>query len=603
MAFSSSESGRDAVYSVVMTKRKSSTVKSRSASDAVAGRDEASSTDAISRHWPSSAAIRETIESVVIAFVLAFLFRTFEAEAFVIPTGSMAPTLMGRHKDLVCSKCGCSFQINAHDEVTDDGSLKGKDYQVVAGTCPMCRYTNSVAKDTAYNGDRILVGKFLYELSDPQRWDVLVFKFPGDAQADARTNFIKRLVGLPGETVRIQHGDVWVRKGSSRSAKGDQPHAEREEYGEFEIARKPPRKLLAMLQPVFDNDYMPRIAECGWPARWQPEQTADASTKGAWSSDDYATFRTDGQAEGESWLRYHHLTPSFEQWKARENGREFAPGDIAPQLIKDFTAYNTNRVRSAVNTEPEADSLGFYWVGDLALRCTAEVESPQGQLVFELCKGGRRFHCRIDVATGQATLSISGHDMEQFQPTATTNVRGPGRHEVMLSNCDNELRLWIDGRVVEFDRPTTYDDLKNSIPEKSDRMPVGVASVGAKATLSHLAIFRDIYYIADLPYGDRHRYGSDDSRLFGAGSDGAMARNPAERAFQFRLKADQFFVLGDNSPRSKDSRLWEPDKWVPRELLIGKALFIYWPHSWDKVPYVNVPFPFFPNFARMGLVR
>jgi hypothetical protein len=53
----------------------------------------------------SFAAIRETVESVAIAFVLAFLFRTFEAEAFVIPTGSMAPTLMGRHKDLVCPKC------------------------------------------------------------------------------------------------------------------------------------------------------------------------------------------------------------------------------------------------------------------------------------------------------------------------------------------------------------------------------------------------------------------------------------------------------------------------------------------------------------------
>ena len=36
-------------------------------------------------------------------------------------------------------------------------------------------------------------------------------------------------------------------------------------------------------------------------------------------------------------------------------------------------------------------------------------------------------------------------------------------------------------------------------------------------------------------------------------------------------------------------------------LLIGKALFIYWPHSWNKIPYVNVPFPFFPNFCTMGL--
>ncbi|MBL9125168.1 MAG: hypothetical protein JNG90_16140, partial [Planctomycetaceae bacterium] len=43
---------------------------------------------------------RETIESIIIALMLAFLFRTFEGEAFEIPTGSMGPTLMGRHKDV-----------------------------------------------------------------------------------------------------------------------------------------------------------------------------------------------------------------------------------------------------------------------------------------------------------------------------------------------------------------------------------------------------------------------------------------------------------------------------------------------------------------------
>ena len=43
---------------------------------------------------------------------------------------------------------------------------------------------------------------------------------------------------------------------------------------------------------------------------------------------------------------------------------------------------------------------------------------------------------------------------------------------------------------------------------------------------------------------------------------------------------DQFLALGDNSPQSKDSRLWAPrmkDFFVERELLIGKALAIYWP--------------------------
>jgi signal peptidase I len=513
---------------------------------------------------------------------LAFLFRTFEAEAFVIPTGSMAPTLLGRNKDYDCPKCGFEYQINAHDEVYDDGGSKGPEYQIVAGTCPICRYADrDLADKPAYSGDRILVSKLAYGLAEPQRWDVIVFKFPGEAT----TNFIKRLVGLPGETVRIQHGDLWIQQGS----------------GEFNIARKPPDKLLAMLQPVFDNDLMPRIAKDGWPARW----TADKTSDGAWKSDDWATFQTDGTAQGERWLRYHHLVPSFRDWQVMQREGSTASLDLQPQLITDFTAYNTARTRGVNNPSPELDSLGFYWVGDLALSCTTNVESDKGELLFELRKGGRKFHCRMDVATGQATLSVSGHDMESFKPTATTAVRGTGRHDIRFSNCDNEMRLWVDGKVVAFDRPTAYADLKNTMPDASDYQPVGVATIGAKAKLNHLAIVRDLYYIGDLSYAEPQRF-TGQPLGFSSVAHGADARlkNETERTIQFSLKADQFFVLGDNSARSKDGRLWEPDSyWVPRDLLIGKALYIYWPHSWDKIPLVNIPCPFFPNFARMKLVR
>ena len=125
----------------------------------------------------------------------------------------------------------------------------------------------AIEKDDSYNGDRILVNKFAYEIGEPQRWDVIVFKYPGDppttplrSRTDSRTNYIKRLVGLPGDTIRIQNGDVWVKTAKDKKEQGD--------AADFVIARKPPRKLLAMLQPVFDNDYMPRIAKYGWPARW-----------------------------------------------------------------------------------------------------------------------------------------------------------------------------------------------------------------------------------------------------------------------------------------------------------------------------------------------
>src|SRR6185436_6281157 len=117
-----------------------------------------------------SHAVRETVESIVIAFVLAFLFRTFEAEAFVIPTGSMAPTLMGAHKDLNCPECGYHYTAGASSESDDVAQQRGSRIagrEIVAVTCPLCRrvanvdpQTPSGAEHPTYGGDRILVSKF-----------------------------------------------------------------------------------------------------------------------------------------------------------------------------------------------------------------------------------------------------------------------------------------------------------------------------------------------------------------------------------------------------------------------------------------------------------
>src|SRR5262245_64272150 len=56
--------------------------------------------------------IKDTIESILIAFILAFIFRAFVVEAFVIPTGSMAPTLMGAHMRYRCEDCGYEWTVN-----------------------------------------------------------------------------------------------------------------------------------------------------------------------------------------------------------------------------------------------------------------------------------------------------------------------------------------------------------------------------------------------------------------------------------------------------------------------------------------------------------
>ena len=516
-----------------------------------------------------SAAVRETVESVVIAFVLAFLFRTFEAEAFVIPTGSMAPTLMGQHKDFECPSCGYRYQVGASEQ-------DGRTPDVLEGTCPMCRRPADLSARNPegvsypiYNGDRILVGKFAYQFNDPERWDVAVFRYPGDAQ----TNYIKRLVGLPGETIRIQYGNIYVRR----------------DDGEFQIARKPPDKMLAVLQPVFDNDLMPRLMErYELTPRWH-------SAGGFEPVDKYRAYETDGSNPDTVWLHYQHRTPTRDEWRhLLRDGRLPQGAEIAPRAIDDFTAYNTSRTpdpRTHMDREP-------IWVGDLAVGCTVDVRSGGGELLLQLVRGGTRFLCQINLNDGMATLSMSGDD--GFHPQAKTALRGPGKHEVLFSNCDDQLRLWIDGTLVIFgdsDAATCYDGSMNHDLSREDLTPASIGARAATVQVSHLKIARDLYYIARPQDGPSE------------GVPAGTMKNPAGwyrgslrhiASGNFKLGANEFLMLGDNSAMSKDSRLWPGDGLpyaVTRDLLIGKAIFIYWPHSWET------PIPFWPNLSRMGFVR
>src|SRR5687767_13802192 len=59
---------------------------------------------------------RELIETIVFVVVLVLILKTFLAEAFVIPTGSMATTLLGYHREVVCEQCGYRFLVNASSE-------------------------------------------------------------------------------------------------------------------------------------------------------------------------------------------------------------------------------------------------------------------------------------------------------------------------------------------------------------------------------------------------------------------------------------------------------------------------------------------------------
>jgi len=617
--------------------------KKKSAKRAGRGSDKRASKDAKadssqSKDSSSGRATRETIESIVIAFVLAFLFRSFEAEAFVIPTGSMAPTLMGEHKDVVCEKCAYQYPAGASME-----KLVG------ATTCPICGHTMRI-EDKSFNGDRILVSKFAYEFAEPRRWDVIVFKYPGNP----KQNYIKRLVGLPNETLKIRHGDIFVRKDKDPQDK------------EFPIERKPPHKLKAMLQAVHDTRHIAQdLVDAGWPSRWETWAPPGSAPRCSWTilngGREFQITPGDGEPASAqvAWLRYRHVVPSRRDW-LEIAGLEEPSNDLLAeqewdprggQLICDYYAYNDiipsqskriPRLEQLVGQALVDESAGRvpprerHWVGDLALECDVVVENDRGNLLLDLVEGGRHYQCRIDVSNGQAVLSIDGGEVPFIDKdrsagpklAASTSVQGPGTYRLRFCNADDQLVLWVNEKVVTFTdpasgdaAPTTYANVRDCRPvwtkdDPGDLLPLGVGSQGASLRVTRLRVLRDIYYVAvrakdsgklQQEGGDYDRFERDVLRDPHAWSTTSLFAN--RRGVEFVLGEDQFFPLGDNSPQSKDGRLWStpqerwdgglwtPPPYVERRFLTGKAMFIYWPHSLRR------PIPFFPNFWRMGFVK
>jgi signal peptidase I len=572
---------------------------------------------------------RDHFESVLFALVLALLFRTFEAEAFVIPTGSMAPTLYGRHKESICTKCGHTITVGASDEMDAESGLLHEKTRIHYSLCPNCRYLNEITPALSFNGDRILVNKFPYELGNPSRWDVFVFKFP----EEPNINYIKRLVGLPGETIRIRQGNLYQWDGKVEK-----------------ILRKDDAdKQNAIQIPVYDDRHVAReLLQAGWPERW----AAVAQTGGedgvagwnpiesAWKQDaQQRTFQCQGASTTDlNWIRYRHYIPSMAEWQLALDGGQQSP---VPRLVTDFCGYNTysgsepHPAGGYPNIDahaPDAIGAGEFWVGDLTLHCQLDLKSTgsQAELILELIEGGIRYQCRIDCNSATAVLFKQTADREIELASAPCGLSGPGTHHLRFANVDDRLVLWVDDQVIDFGKGAVLDQpnaLIPNLPTDNDLTPVGIAASGLDATVSELLITRDIYYLANPSGKEFQEFQTALSKYLDHPEE--WSRRYAEEAQhldteEIQITEDGYLALGDNSPRSRDSRMWNPSlQSVPRKFLVGKAFFIYWPHG---VPFLNdgrgfslrnytdtqgqtvedypkYTFPFYPQVGRMKRIR
>src|SRR3954447_6374284 len=78
-------------------------------------------------HPPGSGLARQTVEFLIVLALSILLFRTFAAEAYIVPTGSMAPTLLGGHSEILSPNCQFRFALGLDEEARSGRAI-----------CPNC---------------------------------------------------------------------------------------------------------------------------------------------------------------------------------------------------------------------------------------------------------------------------------------------------------------------------------------------------------------------------------------------------------------------------------------------------------------------------------
>jgi len=439
---------------------------------------------------------RPTIEFLLLMLVSVLLFRTFAAEAYIVPTGSMAPTLLGMHREVACPRCGLRFPVGM-----DEQGHSGR------AICPNCGNADLDGAPAAErNGDRLLVQKHLFDWRSPRRWEVAVFQNP----AEPTQAYVKRVVGLPGESIQVAGGDVYVGGRIARKTLDEQRAVRVLVYDQ----RFPSADAGRYPRWSFRHRDGEELRPSGWKvagARLVHEPTAEAP--GGWD-----------------WLEYRHWDPDREG---------YGP-------IRDFTPYNG------------ADVRGENRVADVMIEATV---TPRGarELCLSLHGGPDRVLVNLPMAAG-GSPSV----MRDGRAVPLAGLRrdlvpapgaAPGPRKLEASWVDHRLMVAVDG-VLQFDPVDVDDPDPGPAPGPLDApFALGVRG-GEGVEVADLRVYRDVYYTGSLAGVPRRPFGVD---------------RP------YRLGPREYFVLGDNSPVSNDSRFWANSPVVRAELLVGKPFLVHLP--------------------------
>ena len=245
-------------------------------------------------------------------------------------------------------------------------------------------------------------------------------------------------------------------------------------------------------------------------------------------------------------------------------------------------------------------------VSDTRTRFVIDYRAGEGAVSVKLTKRSDIFIGKLQ-ADGTALIRRARTDAPgDFETLCTTRVNAltPGRKVAFsFENLDHRVRMHVDGREVLVSTDEQYSPNVAALraAPTAPSLPPSISARNIQIELSHVVVESDVYYLSEI---------TRDSAPLGYKAWGTR-NNP------ILLRPGEYFMLGDNSAQSKDSRLWNTVGphlvgrgedyqlgTVPRDQLIGRAFFVYWPSGLrtSLIPFLK-EWGWIPNFGRMRWIR
>ncbi|MCA9048488.1 MAG: hypothetical protein KDA89_07150 [Planctomycetaceae bacterium] len=579
--------------------------------------------------------------------IAVIVLRGFFLEGYLISTGSMAPGLVGFHKRVECPTCGFSFAFGVRfDESAEGTDASAADTDGFA-TCPNCGQANIRVEPIPVNhGDQLLVHKGVFDFRRPRRWEHVVFSNP----ANPGEAYVKRVTGLPGESLQILNGDLYI---------------------EGQIARKDYAVQRDMRIELFDLNHLSSSDD--WQMPWNPSGhwkiignrlLCDNRNPGASESDDPQTPSAgpsdNAPAEignvGESALVWKywrvsgggHVTESalatdaaaddfrsiLQEFRRRvlpwtvqlefdEDRRVMRLRGVMPyQMQQDLMRYSqTDELRHAVyrlaalsHLAPVTDRYGYnsrvaspeFPVTDLMVEAVLHWDETPERIEVSIPVAESVYRLEVHPEGGRVRLRADGESVAVrdavLPPDLQKSIRERRLLKVEASNFDHRVLAAVNDHPIfaELDLPSAVADRSattnssttdfstplvnpaarssaESGPSPLSRQQFVLRMVGGVVTMESLKMYRDVYY-------------TPGRRLHGVNEP-------------FVVEADSYFVQGDNSPVSSDSRNWET-ACVPHRLLVGKPFVVHLPSRPGRVSVAGKELPIrIPDFDRVRYIH